>query len=82
MSQHHLATSTPSSSSSSFSGAPGLVVAAGLASATQSSSLDIDQQRRLLQGQVEALRQAGALPSAAAAGQPGSAVQWTNWSNG
>jgi hypothetical protein len=80
MSQHHLATSTPSSSSSSFSGAPGLVVAAG--PATQLSSLDIDQQRRLLQGQVEALRQAGALPSAAAAGQPGSAVQWTNWSNG
>lgn len=45
-------------------------------------SQGIEQQRRALQTQVEALRQAGALPSAAAAGQPASAVQWNNWSNG
>jgi hypothetical protein len=57
--------------------------AAGLASTAASSpSQDMAQQRRALQGQVDSLRQAGALPSASAAGQPGSTVQWNNWSNG
>lgn len=57
--------------------------AAGPVNAAASApSQDMAQQRRALQGQVDSLRQAGALPSASAAGQPGSAVQWNNWSNG
>lgn len=47
-----------------------------------SASSGITQQRQALQDQVDALRQAGALPSASAVGQPGSAVSWNNWSNG
>jgi hypothetical protein len=66
---------TPTSSSPL--GATGPVGAAASA-----PSFDLAQQRRALQGQVDTLRQAGALPSASAAGQPGSAVQWNNWSNG
>lgn len=42
----------------------------------------LEQQRQALRRHVAALRQAGALPSAADAGQPASAVQWNNWSNG
>jgi hypothetical protein len=79
MNHHHHALSTTSPQD----GPPGFAGPSGSDSATLSSaSLDIQQQRRALQGQVEALRQAGALPSAAAAGQPGSTVQWNNWSNG
>jgi len=71
------------STSSSLGGTPGFGGLSGSDSVTRpSASLDIQQQRRALQQQVEALRQAGALPSAAAAGQPSSAVQWNNWSNG
>ena len=54
--------------------------AAGAATASAGSRAPgIEQQRRALQGRVEALRQRGAL---AAAGQPASALQWNNWSNG
>jgi len=61
----------------------GPLSAAGPVSAAASApTQDLAQQRRALQGQVDSLRQAGALPSAAATGQPGSAVQWNNWSNG
>ncbi len=67
--------------SSSHLGKSGL--AGGSASASGSApSPCVEQQRRTLQGQVEALRQVGALPSASAAGQMASAVQWNNWSNG
>jgi hypothetical protein len=45
-------------------------------------STSLDQQRLVLQRQVEALRLAGTLPSAAVAAGPASVVQWNNWSNG
>lgn len=50
-----------------------------LAAPGSPSAVGLEQQRRALQGRVAALRQRGALP---AAGQPASAVQWNNWSNG
>ncbi len=58
---------------------PGLTPASEFAAVP---SQGLMQQRRALQDEVEALRRVGALPSAAAAGQPGSQVSWNNWSNG
>ena len=55
---------------------------AGPSGAVSTPSSSLDGQRRAIQRQVEALRQAGALPSAAGAAQRASAVQWNNWSNG
>ena len=66
---------SPTSSSSLDAARPVSTAACALAH-------DMAQQRRALQAQVDTLRQAGALPSASAAGQSGSAVQWNNWSNG
>jgi hypothetical protein len=72
MSQDHsMPMSSPQRGTAAAVPAPGAMLGA-----------DIDQQRRALQDQVAALRQAGALPSASAAGPAVSAVQWNNWSNG
>lgn len=57
-------------------------IGAVAATSASAASSGLEQQRRALQRQVEVLRLAGALPSAADAGQPASAVQWNNWSNG
>lgn len=54
----------------------------GACSPGSSPAVGLEQQRLALQRRVQALRQAGALPAAAAVGQPASAVQWNNWSNG
>lgn len=52
------------------------------AASLSSPAVGIEQQRHALRRQVDALRHSGALPSASAADQPASAVQWNNWSNG
>lgn len=62
-------------------GVHAVVDTAGLAAASSPDWSSVEQQRRALKAQVEALRQVGALPSAGA-GRPASAVQWNNWSNG
>ena len=57
-------------------------IGAVTATSGSAASSGLEQLRQALQRQVEVLRQTGALPSAADAGQPASAVQWNNWSNG
>lgn len=68
--------------SSSCLGAGQLTGRTGSLGSVPGPSSSVDQQRLALQRQVEALRLAGALPSAAAAAGPASAIQWNNWSNG
>jgi hypothetical protein len=43
---------------------------------------DVNDQRRELQGRVDALRQAGMLLATRESDVPASVSQWTNWSNG
>jgi hypothetical protein len=69
----------------SISPAAARSTAAGMATATGpalSPTSGVEQQRDALRAQVDALHRAGALPTATAAGQPASTVQWNNWSNG
>lgn len=42
----------------------------------------VDDPRQALQGRIDALRDAGALPAPPAGDAAASVAQWSNWSNG
>jgi len=52
------------------------------ATAAEAGEVSIDGLRQALQGRIEALRDAGALPTLSHGDEAASVAQWSNWTNG